>query len=295
VAVRSASLPAALRLIRRRRPQVVLSVGGYAAGPIALAARASGVPVTLLEPNSVLGLTNRLLAPLVVRAYTMFGEVERSLRPGLVRREGVPLRRDFARVPYEPAAGRFRVLVLGGSLGAAGINAVMPDAFRILRQRVPFAKLLHQTGRDRDLEVRARYGGADLADGSVRVEPFVDDVAAALAEADVVVQRAGASSLAELCAVGRPSLLIPFPHAADQHQLKNARALESAGASIALPQVDATPERLAGELAALAEDRSRRVRMAERAAEQGRPGAAARVASDLLDLAGAGAGRGEVS
>lgn len=281
----AAALPDAVRLLRRRRPDVVLSVGGYAAGPVALAARTLGVPVTLLEPNSVLGLANRLLAPFAVRAYTAFPEVERWLRPSVVRREGVPLRRAFERAPYHPEPSRFRVLVLGGSQGAAALNDVMPEAFALLHARVPHATILHQSGRDRDLETLRRYAAAGVPDAAVRVSAFVDDVAIELVRADVVVQRAGASSLFELCAIGRPSVLVPFPFAADQHQLKNARSLEAAGAAVALPQDDASAPRLADELAGLAEDPSRRARMAERAAERGRPRAAAAIAADLLQLA----------
>jgi UDP-N-acetylglucosamine--N-acetylmuramyl-(pentapeptide) pyrophosphoryl-undecaprenol N-acetylglucosamine transferase len=287
------TLPLAASLVRRRRPDVVFSVGGYAAGPVALAARALGVPVTLLEPNSVVGLANRLLMPFVARAYTCFAEAERGVSQERVRREGVPLRRDFSPAPYRPEAGRFRVVVLGGSLGAAGLNAVAPEAFALLVDRVPHARILHQTGRGRDAEVAARYRESDRAAGRAEIVPFVDDVAVELASADVVLQRAGASSLAELCAVGRPSILVPYPFAAGQHQLANARALEAAGASVALPQAEASPERLADELARLADDPSRRARMAERARSLGRPGAAARIALDLLELAGRRGPRGE--
>jgi UDP-N-acetylglucosamine--N-acetylmuramyl-(pentapeptide) pyrophosphoryl-undecaprenol N-acetylglucosamine transferase len=271
--------------VRRRRPDVVLSVGGYAAGPVALAARMLGVPVTILEPNGVLGLANKLLAPIAVRAYTAFPEAERSLRPSVVRREGVPLRRAFARAPYAPEAGRFHVVVLGGSQGAVALNEAMPGAFAALRARVPYATILHQSGRDRDAATRERYARAGVPGEAAQVEAFVTDVAGALERADVVVQRAGASSLAELCAIGRPSVLVPFPFAADQHQLVNARSLEAAGAAVALPQPEATPARLADELAALALDPSRRARMAGCAAERGRPGAAAAIAHDLIALA----------
>lgn len=284
----AAVLPEAIRLVKRRRPDVVLSVGGYAAGPVALAARVLGVPVTLLEPNSVLGLANKLLSPIAVRAYTAFPEAERSLRPSVVRREGVPLRRAFGRAPYAPVEGRFRVVVLGGSQGAVALNEAMPEAFAKLLARVPHATILHQSGRDRDAATRERYARAGVPESAARVSAFVDDVARELSTADVVVQRAGASSLAELCAIGRPSVLVPFPFAADQHQLKNARSLEAAGAAVALPQAEATSARLADELVALAADPARRARMAEKAAERGRPGAAAAVARDLIALARTG-------
>ncbi len=290
VARATATMPEAIRLVARRKPDVVMSVGGYAAGPVAIAARALGVPVTLLEPNSVVGLSNKLLAPFVVRAYTAFAGAERSLRPSVVRRNGVPLRTAFERVDYEPGPSHFRILVLGGSLGARALNEAMPEAFARLFQAHPHAAIVHQTGRDRDAATRAAYAAQGLLAavgevGPVRVVPFVDDVAHEMARADVIVQRAGASSIAELCAIGRPSILVPFPLAADQHQLENARSLERAGAAVALIQSDATPERLAAELSALVTDPERRRRMAARAAAEGKPAAAACVAADLLDLA----------
>jgi UDP-N-acetylglucosamine--N-acetylmuramyl-(pentapeptide) pyrophosphoryl-undecaprenol N-acetylglucosamine transferase len=278
----AAILPRARALVARHKPDVVLSVGGYAAGPIALAARTYGVPVAVLEPNSALGLANRLLSPIAQRAYTAFPEVEGSFRKRIVMRSGVPLRRAFSPSEYAPGASRFRVLVLGGSLGAAALNEVVPRALaRLAREGL---EVLHQTGRDREAAVRALYGELGLT-GLATVTPFIDDVAAELGRADVVIERAGASSLSELCAVGRASILVPYPFAADDHQLKNARSLERAGAAVALPQVEASEERVARELEALRADPARRGRMAAAARALGKPDAARRVAEDLLALA----------
>ncbi len=287
------SIPEARRLVRRLGARAVLSLGGYAGGPAALAARTLGVPITILEPNSVLGLANRLLVPLVDRAYIAFPETARALRPDTVRRYGVPLRRAFARAPYAPREGRTSLLVLGGSQGATALNEVVPRAVARCRARGVDVDVVHQTGRDREAAVRALYAelGA-LADAHARVVPFIDDVAAALAGADVVLARSGASSVAELCAVGRPSILIPYPFAADDHQMKNARSLERAGGAVAIAQAEATEERLASEIAALAADPARRARMAAAAAAEGRPDAARRVAEDLLELARSGSRRG---
>lgn len=287
-----AVLPEAHRLVSRRRPDVVLSVGGYAAGPISLAARLSGVPVTLLEPNGVLGLSNRLLAPFVRRAYTAFGDLDRKFSRDRGRGFGVPLRSAFSRAAYAPAEDRFRVLVLGGSQGADHFNKSLPDAFARLVKVIPHATIIHQTGRGRMDAVKAAYVGLGYAPkpiavskAPVRIDDFIDDVAGQIGKADVVLQRAGASSLAELCAIGRASVLVPFPFAADQHQLANARSLESAGAAVAMEQGAATPERLASELAALARDAARRSRMADAAASLGRPHAARDIAEDLLSIA----------
>jgi UDP-N-acetylglucosamine--N-acetylmuramyl-(pentapeptide) pyrophosphoryl-undecaprenol N-acetylglucosamine transferase len=278
----AASLPEARALVRHIAPAVVLSVGGYAAGPVSLAARSLGVPVAILEPNSALGLANRLLAPLARRAYTAFPEVERHLRPSIVLRAGVPLRKDFAPMPYERRGEcePMRVLVLGGSQGASALNETVPRAIA----KVTACAVVHQTGPGRDEAVRALYASLGVEDRA-RVVPFIEDMHASLTHADLVVGRAGASSLAELTAIGRPALLIPYPFAADDHQLKNAQSLERAGAAVAIAQSEATEERLARELAALARDGGRRAQMAEASSALGHPGAATEVAKDLLTIA----------
>ncbi len=285
VARAAGSIPAAGALVERLRPDVALSVGGYAGGPIALAARLRGVPVALLEPNSVLGLSNRLLTPFAERAYVAFPETERYLRPSTVRRAGVPLRRAFAPSDYTAHEGPLSLLVLGGSQGAKGINEVLPRAVAAAVSAGVDLHVIHQAGRSRDADVRAAYAALGLGERA-RVVAFIDDVAAAITGADLVASRAGASSLAELCAVGRASILIPYPFAADDHQHKNALSLERAGAAVAIAQADATPERLAAELGALALDPERRATMARAARALGRPEAARTVALDLLDLAG---------
>lgn len=281
------SLPAARALVQRRKPDVVLSVGGYAGGPVALAARLMGVPLAILEPNSTLGLTNKLLAPLARRAYVAFGDLDRRFGPEVGARFGVPLRRSFEATEYVPETGRFRVLVLGGSQGAQGLNDAMPGAIAQLARSVPEVEILHQAGRGRDEAVRTSYAELGLA-SKATVLDFVTDVGAELSRADVVVQRAGASSLAELCLVGRASILVPFPFAADDHQAKNARSLEEAGAAIALLQREATSERLAELLAELARDPAKRRSMARAARGVATPDAAEDVARDLVALAGAG-------
>ncbi len=277
------TLPAARRLVARRKPDVVLSVGGYAGGPVALAARLMGVPLAILEPNGVLGLSNKLLVPIVDRAYTAFGDLDRRFRKGVGKALGVPLRRAFTSAPYSADPTRFRVLVLGGSLGALALNEALPEAFAALMKEVPHATIVHQTGRDRSAPVKSAYAARDVGAGA-RVTEFIDDVAGELDAADVVIQRAGASSLAELCAVGRASVLVPYPFAADQHQLANAKSLEAAGAAIALTQADATSARLAIELVRLARNPGERVRMAASASALGRPDAARDIAVDLLEL-----------
>lgn len=288
----AASIPAARRLISKLGAQAVLSVGGYAAGPVALAARTLGVPIALLEPNSVLGLTNRLLTPLVARAYTAYPEVETALRPSVIKRAGVPLRGAFRRKPYAPSADKVRILLLGGSQGAKALNETVPHALRSLVRagEANSIELVHQTGRDRDADVRALYSQLGLLD-RVTVTPFIDDMASALASADIVIGRSGASAIAELCVVGRASILIPYPFAADDHQLRNARSLERAGAAVAIPQSEATAARVANEIDRLAKSPELRAKMAETAASLGKAEAARDIAEDLLSLAASRAPR----
>lgn len=281
-------VPQARGLVARLRPQVVFSVGGYAAGPVALAAWSLGVPVTLLEPNAVPGFTNRLLGPLCRRIYVGFPEVERSFPRRDVRWTGVPLRRRFAPVASASPRELPRLLVLGGSQGAKGLNDVVPAAVAECRARGHAWQVLHQAGRDKDEDVRRRYRELGL-EAQAEVRPFIDDVAGALAEADLVVARSGASSVAELCAVGRAAILVPYPYAADEHQRHNAESLQRAGGAICIDQAEATVERVAASLVRLATDVELRLRMAAQSAARGRPDAAREVARDLLAIAEGGA------
>lgn len=281
-AVRAAAvLPEARALVRRLAPDVVFSVGGYAAGPVTLAAWSLGVPVTLMEPNSVPGFTNRLLKPLIRRAYLGFPETAERFPPEVARFCGVPLREGFAPVAY-PGRDRPRVLVMGGSQGALALNQALPRAFAACRAAGLDFEIVHQTGQDKDAAVRDVYAELGLA---ATVVAFIDDVRGELAEADLVIERAGASSCAELCAVGRPAVLVPYPYAADDHQRKNAESLAAAGAAICVVQAEATAERLERELTRLIGEPARRRGMAEAAGTRGRPEAAAEVARDLLAFA----------
>lgn len=280
-----ASLPAALALIERIRPAALLSMGGYAAGPVSLAARLRGVPVALLEPNAAMGLANRWVLAFARRAYLVWPEALRGGDASRVREVGVPIREGFARSPYAATPGRFSVLVLGGSQGAAALNAAVPEAIARVAGAIDGLDVLHQAGRDRDDEVRARYAALGVG-GRARVVPFLDDVAGAIAAADLVVARSGASAVAEIAAVGRAALFVPYPYAADDHQLRNAQSIARAGGALCLAQTEATPARLADELARLARDVGAREAMARAAGERGRPDAARVVARDLLELAG---------
>jgi len=286
-AVRGAAVAAratvqSLRLVRALRPRVVLSVGGYAAGPVTLAAALLGVPVAVLEPNSTVGLANRILAPFAKRAYLAWPEAAGRFRTDALRWYGVPLRQGFSPRPYTARAAAARVLVMGGSQGAAALNERVPDAISRLSS-ARGVEVLHQAGRGRDDVVRAAYARGGVKEATVVA--FIDDVAQAIVEADVVVARAGAATIAEISAIGRASVLVPFAHASDEHQARNAEALERAGAALCLRQDAADPARLATEIGMLLEDDARRVAMADASRARGRPNAAHDVASDLLTLA----------
>jgi UDP-N-acetylglucosamine--N-acetylmuramyl-(pentapeptide) pyrophosphoryl-undecaprenol N-acetylglucosamine transferase len=283
---------AAARTVRRLRPRAVLGVGGYAAGPVCAAAAALGIPLAVLEPNSVVGLANRLVGPFARRAYIAWDEAAPAFPSRAVRHTGVPLRRGFTPASYEPHAV-LRVLVMGGSQGAAALNDVMPAAFGRLASRATLADVVHQTGPDRQDAVRKAYAREGVS--RARVVPFIDDVAAAVTEADLVVARAGAVTLAEITAIGRPALLVPFPYAADDHQTRNAQALARRGAAVTVAQSDALNGRLADVLERMLDDVPALRAMAGASRAQGRPGAARDVAADLLALArGATSGGGRV-
>ncbi len=266
----------AWQVLSRRRPDLVIGVGGYSSGPVVALAAARGVPTLLLEQNATPGFTNRWLARLVDAAAVTY---ESSLRyfhgHGFV--SGNPVREAFLAIPPRPGtAGERRILVFGGSQGAHAINQAMVAAAAHVRDIPGTCSIVHQTG-ERDLEaVKAGYAAAGI-DADVRA--FISDMPQRMADADVVVCRAGATTLAELTAAGRVAILIPFPAATDDHQRANARAIEAAGAAIMLDQSDLTGDRLAAELRGLLGDDARRQAMAMRARGLARPDAANVIAS----------------
>jgi UDP-N-acetylglucosamine--N-acetylmuramyl-(pentapeptide) pyrophosphoryl-undecaprenol N-acetylglucosamine transferase len=282
--VAAKAMRAATGMVGRLQPRAVLSVGGYSGGPAALACVRARVPLAILEPNSILGLANRMLSPFAKRAYVAWAETARTFKGEKARVYGVPLRAGFDPQPYAAPPGRRRLLVLGGSQGSVALNERLPFAIARAAAEVGDLEVVHQTGTDREAAVRAAYEQAGVK-GAIVVS-FVTDVAQQMAAADVIVARGGAVTLAEISAIGRASLIVPFPHAADDHQAKNALALANLGGAICVRQEAADEARLAKELALLFADDERRVRMARTALEHGHPYAAEDVARDLLGLAG---------
>ena len=265
------------RIVSARRPSLVIGVGGYSSGPVVLVAALRGVPTMLLEQNAVPGLTNRLLARVVQAAAVTFDSTQ-AFFGAKAFVSGNPVRPEFfaAAGSHQESAlddqtSVTRVLVFGGSQGAHAINVAMVEAASQLAAGGSHLRLVHQTG-ERDVEmVRAAYRQAGL---QADVEPFLYDMGRQLGQADVIVCRAGATTLAEITAAGKAAILIPLPTATDDHQRKNAEALAVAGAAELLLQRDVTGAVLAARILALAGDRERRERMAAAARTLARPDAA---------------------
>ena len=276
-----------MRLLGEFRPQVVVGVGGYASGPAMIAAVLKRIPTLAYEPNAVPGMTNRLLGKRVSAAAVNFAQTAQYFRNGEVT--GVPVRPEIFHLPVRPVGAAPRLLITAGSNGALIFNETMPKIVGRLLAAVPGLTIVHQTGPRMLDQTRAAYAaasGTELADyARWRVEAFLTDMPGEYAAADLVLARAG-STIAELCAAGKPSVLVPLPTAADDHQRKNAEVLAGAGAAMMLLQRDATPEALGQLLADLLLDGDRRRRMAEAAKRLARPGALERIAGMVLRLAG---------
>src|SRR4051812_32702977 len=278
------------RLLRRLRADVVLGGGGYVAGPVGLAAAALRIPLALSEADSHLGVSNRLLAPVAKRVFLAFPLEAREGSKYLVTGRPVPAgtgqadraqARDRFGIPPEGQC----VLIFGGSLGARRLNDAALEAFG---EAAPCA-VLHAAGRRDEPELRARLAALG-SPPHYRLYPYIDPFADALAAADLVVGRAGGSVL-EIAAAGLPAVLVPYPHATADHQTKNARYMERAGAAVVVPDHELDGPRLAREVAALLGAPQRRAEMAKAAREAARPDAAERIAGEVLRLAGAGQDR----
>jgi UDP-N-acetylglucosamine--N-acetylmuramyl-(pentapeptide) pyrophosphoryl-undecaprenol N-acetylglucosamine transferase len=285
VALLPLSLVDAWQVLSIRRPQLVIGVGGYSSGPVVLVAAARRIPTMLLEQNAVPGLTNRLLAPFS-RAVAVSFDSTRALFGAKAFLSGNPVRPEFFspvdRIEAEKVANSgVRLLVFGGSQGAHAINTAMMDGAAELVVRVPDLRVTHQTGA-RDLEmVRQAYRKAGL---NAEVAAFFDDMPKRLAETNLIVCRAGATTLAEVTAAGRAAILIPLPGATDDHQRTNAEALTGAGAAEMLIQADMTGYKLADRIVALANDAGRRDRMSAAARRLSRPDAARVIVDRALEL-----------
>ena len=273
---------AGFREIDRLKPRAILSVGGYAAGPISLAGVLLGTPLAIYEPNRAAGLTNRWLARFSKRMYVAWDETAAKW-PAKARHFGIPLRAGFGPAAVENAA-ELTLLVLGGSQGARRLNEYVPQAVAAIRKGdLGRLRVVHQAGRDREAGVLAAYAALGI---EADVRAFIEDMPSALASADVVVGRAGATAVAELCSVGRAGILVPFPFAADNHQAENARSLERLGGCICVEESEFEGGALERALRVLLGDKEKRRQVSEHALAWNRNSSALDIAHDLLDLAG---------
>ncbi len=276
-------LPRALlqarRILKRLAPDAVIGVGGYASGPIVLAARLRGIPTAICEQNSIPGLTNKILGRLVRAVFLSFDESRHFFTPKKIVMTGNPVRRDLvqklltAPVEKSPDGAAVHVLVSGGSLGAVAVNDLASQALIALSKELPLS-IVHQTG-EKGLEATA----ATYREAGVTAEcrAFIKDMAAAYQAAELVIGRAGATTVAELAIAGKPALFIPYPFAADNHQELNAREMADKGAALMFRQAELTATTLADALRPLLADPARRATMGAAMRSLAKPNAAAAV------------------
>jgi UDP-N-acetylglucosamine--N-acetylmuramyl-(pentapeptide) pyrophosphoryl-undecaprenol N-acetylglucosamine transferase len=262
------------------KPAAVFSMGGYVAGPPVLAALMRGVPVVVMEPNAVPGATNRWIARWVKRALISFDETARFFPKGRTELTGLPVREEFFQISAKSGGGEFTVLVTGGSQGSRTLNNAARESWPLFRESGLPVRIIHQTGLPMHDTVAGEFEKTGLA-GEVRA--FIADMPAAFAEADLIVCRSGAGAVSELAAAGKPSVLVPFPFAADDHQLKNAQAFERAGAAMLAPDREWTGEKFFDAVRTLYHDRARLKAMGESARKLAHRGAARRAAEILFE------------
>jgi len=281
-----------LSLIRCRkllgdfRPDVVIGVGGYASGPAMGAAILGGIPTLAFEPNAFPGLANRLVGKRVNAAAVNFAAAARYFRNPQIT--GIPVRDEFFRLAPRPAGAPPHLLVFGGSQGARVLNTLLPRVASSLLAAVPGLTILHQAGARHAETTLAAYQASNAPSDRWQVHAFLDDMPRRFEAADLVLSRSGASTVAELAAAGKPSLLIPFPQAADDHQRKNADALVEAGAATLLLEGGLTPEMLLQTLTILLTDRQALERMSAQARTLAHPDATSRIAAMAAELAAKG-------
>jgi UDP-N-acetylglucosamine--N-acetylmuramyl-(pentapeptide) pyrophosphoryl-undecaprenol N-acetylglucosamine transferase len=273
-------LPRALwqarRIVKAFAPDAVIGVGGYASGPVVLAAKLRGIPTAICEQNSIPGLTNKMLGKVVRTVFLSFDESRRFFKPGKIVMSGNPVRRDLVQKLLAAAPEQrstVNVLVVGGSQGAVAVNELASAALATLAKTTALA-ITHQTG-EKDLEATtARYRDAGV---NADCRAFIKDMAAAYQHADLIIGRAGATTVAELAIAAKPAVFIPYPFAADNHQELNAREMADKGAALMFKQSELTPEKLADALRPLLTDTNKRAEMGAAMKALARPRAAAAV------------------
>ncbi len=281
VAVLPKSFVSTRRLLRAFQPDVVVGAGGYVSGPVVLTAAITNRPTMVMESNALPGWTNRVLARFVDRAAVSFEQALPYFR-GKAKVTGNPVRREFFDIPpkrHEP--GKFSLLVFGGSQGARAINEAMVAALPRLKELPTLLRIKHQTGAADFEKVKAAYESAGWGE-QAEVRSYIDNMMADFAEADLVLCRAGATTTAELIAAGKASIMVPFPLAADDHQRKNAEALQAGGAARMILQQELSAERLTIEIEKLVQTPEELNRM-EEASRKLAHGDAAAAAVDMIE------------
>jgi UDP-N-acetylglucosamine--N-acetylmuramyl-(pentapeptide) pyrophosphoryl-undecaprenol N-acetylglucosamine transferase len=276
----AAMLPAGLwdseRVLRRHRFHAAFGVGGYASGPMMLVAMAHAIPSVVFEPNVEPGFTNRILARMATRVAVAHADTAARLGSKAVV-TGCPVRKEFFSIPPKEHRAPFTVLITGGSRGALPVNRAVVDSLDRLAARKSQLFIVHQTGERDYNAVRVAYARREF---TAEVVPFIENMAERFAQADLIVCRSGAITVAEVSAAGRAAIFIPFGAATDAHQTLNAAAMQSAGAARLLPQDELTPERLTTEIFSLLDQPRRIAEMENRAHALARP----RAVEDIVDL-----------
>lgn len=275
------SVLAARSVIARRRPAAVFSMGGYAAGPVMLAAKLAGIPVVVMEPNALPGFTSRRFGRWVDRALLSFPESRQYFPEGRTELTGLPVRPEFFTIPRKAPGPVFTLLITGGSRGSRTLNNAARGSWPLFQQASFRVNLIHQAGKESWREIAADFSRTGLEG---EVVPFIADMPAAFGRADLIVGRSGAGAVSELAAAGKPSILVPFPFAADDHQYFNAKALAEAGAARLVRDAEFDGARLFHDAAELAGDPGLLERMGLAARSFARPGAAERAATILESL-----------
>jgi UDP-N-acetylglucosamine--N-acetylmuramyl-(pentapeptide) pyrophosphoryl-undecaprenol N-acetylglucosamine transferase len=276
-----------VQILRKFDPDVVIGVGGYSSGPVLLAAWLMRKPTAIQEQNALPGFTNRTLGRFVDAIFIAFPEAEAGFPARKTHLLGNPIRRAFLDnyLHTKSPSDRLSLFITGGSQGAHALNLRVAEALEILAPEIGGRlQVLHQTGVKDQAEIAARYETLKSAGLDARAVAFIDDMPRAYAGADLLVCRAGATTIAELTVCKKPAILVPFPFAADDHQTVNAHSMVEAGAALLLPERDLTPQKLAGEIRSLEADRTRLARMARASGVLGRPEAAREIADVCVSL-----------
>jgi len=265
------------RIVSRIKPAAVFSTGGYVAGPVLLAAFWKHLPVVIMEPNAAPGFTHRHLGRFAARALVSFTETERWFPRGRAEVTGLPIREEFFTVPPKPRGNLTTVLITGGSQGSRTLNRAVEQGWPLWDKGT--VRLIHQTGALMFDELAPRFRTSGV-EGEITA--FLTDMPRAFTEADIVVSRAGMGAVSEIAAAAKPSILVPFPAASDQHQLKNAQALEKAGAARLVLDHEMNGARLVEEVTRLTNQAGLLEKMGAAAKAFAKPGAAKR-AADVLE------------